>query len=1686
MYRRIFSVFTIFLLTFSFISPISFAAEEPKEDEPEWLEILDLVAPGARAESASGSSLDVRVRIAHNLQKILKHQMTAEAFYRELAFMKMPDGLEPRHLLMQVKRDLIRHLGQNGATAYLGLMFPTGGSNVEIELLSWRRKVVFDSINEVLREFKGQDVIDGGKWTAFVAGHRGATSNMRVTPENFKVFFAGVGSWMDEGFVDMKFAGDIDFSFVSGNPQLAMAMKRLFEAKIIEKVGMSAEHFDTPATAHGMADLEVFIGRHGQAFAENFMLSRGKIKRIKFGSDLDSAQEVSARDAFIDMFIDAKLAKTGLVNLPEIKWLTEPGISLEMIRHFEHDIVLKKIYSELENYMKAAKCMKRSFDAVEKTGGRIEDQALKKFCDDLIANKKSPTKTHAEIIRRYYETIKQSVPVDVELQPSSRGQTVKTIAANRALIEEFHHVVKKTMWDNAFAGFNKQVNDLSSRISSIDPKRTPERVITLEHDLNNLREMMEIQIRVLQDSNVGVKEIPQKFTKLMNNFRKTVKRFYQNVDIELPELKQRTEFKFIEAQLKAKKPSNIKLAMSMMIKTTGNIHRYLDILDDTLLGDLRGEKGSWQAYLQEGPELYWAKKVNLFVGKDVKGTKARVRAHMEKRSSIYSEIEFDLNQKFLNNCVSRNVRKANQLFARSVQSSTTGQVMMKGMVTINLITEIDAYADAYYEKGWEGFAVEFFRRRVPGGNVLENVMMDRYGRAVWDTVVTFIPPLALPEVAFGIGEYLGNQGWTIYWSSELEYFYDELYKNAQFKLLSIEKIDDQIQFKNWKLTSMSLNSNKIDVDAYLLMKGRQVWQLKVWLRTPLNQRNENIPVSYDLKDCFLTGDSKEAFDQWLRFSELLRENIYSQDLFLVMIDEMKNYENVGPRLLRRYQDMFFARKEEIKLEYFKHIVQELEKRKSAKSLPLDVDLGEILKKLELIAKELKIEQEMDTELEQEMGGDLWAFYTWIRDYFKGIKREMMEQPDIWSAYEGSVRIAQQYLPTYKKILDSRKEAEEEYHFTTSHDFGQRLLTGRYFLDGNASRDSGKGSRWRNLRPQLEPEVQTELKEIKAKYVDDIGLDQDPESFDQKALGGITDHDMWKVVWKYIHGMAQGEKPGVWSQTGYGLAAEYIYKKAFGDETGLSMQQQAVEHHKFHKLQRDSLKKKFEEYYLNKKSAEFEEIEKLVVQAEKISREAMALCSSATSLCVTAEGKIQRAEREMNVIKTSLEKLKPEVENFDQLSQNVITSHAQAEEAGINIAGFTRETERLSLDTCKLTRDLKSSNDKDERAALYNQINLNVPKLKTLLQEANSQYSAMEASAKRAQAQFNEITKTVTMAEAFSGFGGVYRILGEADRTLIQVLTQFLQMSKKVKEIEKIQKKAKGLFTVIERKLTPIKDTTTAQDILINLSNLMGRLEKTPAQPNECIVKGEKQIELLDETLNRLESNLEKHNISLKEVQKKLASKDNKLVYQAKDKAASADAVVEITKAYIERLENAAISGSLCVAMAGDLKESGTVDNGEDKDDNSKNDGANDKKESVPLFVKKIKPNNSSEKVPGFVKKIGKINTKAPAITSKNPTKKIDNSVQKIVVGKDGVLRINGRRCKPENYINPSAEDRKFYAECDKAQKKIDGVKIKKDDVLRINGRRCWPRNYITPSVADRKFYGECDKLQKKIDAAKSN
>ena len=114
---------------------------------------------------------------------------------------------------------------------------------------------------------------------------------------------------------------------------------------------------------------------------------------------------MNEKEALTIMFLDAKFAKFPLPNLLEMKWKTEPGITMEMIRHFEHDIMGKAVYTDLESYMKAAKYMTRSDEAVEKAGGEISNKLLSDFAKKLTENKQSHTTTQSAIIKEYYQKI---------------------------------------------------------------------------------------------------------------------------------------------------------------------------------------------------------------------------------------------------------------------------------------------------------------------------------------------------------------------------------------------------------------------------------------------------------------------------------------------------------------------------------------------------------------------------------------------------------------------------------------------------------------------------------------------------------------------------------------------------------------------------------------------------------------------------------------------------------------------------------------------------------------------------------------------------------------------------------------------------------------------------------------------------------------------------------------------------------------------------------------------------------------------------------------------------------------------------------------------------------------------------------------------------------------------------------
>ncbi|MBN2242982.1 MAG: hypothetical protein JW793_09860 [Acidobacteria bacterium] len=283
----------------------------------------------------SYSITDAKVAVANMLLDVKHGNLGAAEFYRKLSLMDLPK--EPRFFLMELKTEVETFRGIDGVRYLFGGKYEGGGTYVEHKLLSWRRDFVYDTIKDVVAEFRGRNVIDGVE---------------------YKVFLAEIGGWATENWDQMKLAGDIDFSFVSGNRELALAMKQRYDALVFERIGMSADTFDAVCTAHGMATPEVYVGQHGRIFAERAMLanedaSKSSLKEIDFEKGTHE-KGVTGQDVIDTIVLQAKL-KGVRAEIDTARHPTEPGITMEMIRHFMHDIMHNPVYTDLESFMVPAR-----------------------------------------------------------------------------------------------------------------------------------------------------------------------------------------------------------------------------------------------------------------------------------------------------------------------------------------------------------------------------------------------------------------------------------------------------------------------------------------------------------------------------------------------------------------------------------------------------------------------------------------------------------------------------------------------------------------------------------------------------------------------------------------------------------------------------------------------------------------------------------------------------------------------------------------------------------------------------------------------------------------------------------------------------------------------------------------------------------------------------------------------------------------------------------------------------------------------------------------------------------------------------------------------------------------------------------------------------------------------------------
>jgi hypothetical protein len=1085
---------------------------------------------------------DIKVTLTQNLYKVKTGQMTPQAFYKALAKMPMPDGKEPRHILMEIKKDIGRYRGSEGLTQILGAQFPEGGSEVEMKLLGWRKDLVIKGIDQTIQAFQGSNQVEG---------------------HNFSVYYAEIGSWPDESPRQMQFAGDIDFNFLSGNMALALKMKQHFDGFIQKAVGMTPEMLDAPCTVHGLATPEVFIGPHGQAFAEGALK---QVKRIDTGGNLAQIPFTPFNDALANMHLESHFAGHPLPNIQKAGWPTEPGITLEMIRHFEHDITGKNVFTDLQSFMKAAKYMQRSDQAVTNAGGKVSNKALSEFCKELIARKKQPRKTQADTVRAYFEKIQKPVPVEIRLGPTQAGNTPLEIAFKEKLIQDFWNDCQKAMWDNAAKGFEAQIHQLKTRMRAAGD--SPQ----FAKELEQMRDMIEIELRVLNDARVGVKKIPSRFQKHVTEFRTVCRHYFRSKNyIHLRPVEEQKTFQFIEENLKRGNPTNVQLALGALINAPDKINDYLDMLDDTLMGEIRGERSGWMAFLSEARELTWAKKADTFLGRSTLSQRHRTFLNRIERKN--QQIEAKLTKIITDSAAGRGIRSVNQIFTRSFQSSRAGRTSMKALTAINLAREIPVYVDLLAKEDWSGLAAEFIIRRVPLGAAANHLYMGRYMLAVWDVGVTIVPPAAMGELAFKVGEWAGDQAWQIYWSEELNKFIDDLYEDAEFRLIDVEEIDGKLKLSKWELTGITYQGKGFhDIPGFIRRKQKHIEAMRDQCALAPHQRE--FPMRYTL----------DGITDWMKFSELLRENIVSQDPFLVMIDGMKNAPHVGPKLKDHYLDLWYTRFEEVKLAYVLHMKTVLEERRSAEQAYLSGQLPLITRKLNQIAGRLRIQDQMDQNLKKEMGGPVYTLYAWARDWAVGIKRGLSDEAEVWEHDKECVRVLQRYLKTYQTIARIRDDLENALSIKKKGDFGLRILTGPLMLSGNPDKDKKQASHWVQLFQEIRPKVAAELTAIKTRLsASGQGLATDPKSYDQRVFKAVAAHDLWREVWKYIYRTAPKKTSSVFDEGVTIKIYKALKKAAMGTETDI--EGIAKGHHAFHKKQRDRIIAAFEARYLQQKESD---------------------------------------------------------------------------------------------------------------------------------------------------------------------------------------------------------------------------------------------------------------------------------------------------------------------------------------------------------------------------------------------------------------------------------------------------------------------------------------------------------------------
>ncbi|MBU2454872.1 MAG: PKD domain-containing protein, partial [Proteobacteria bacterium] len=979
---------------------------------------------------------DKQGKLARMLYHVRRGKLMPQDFFKQMATL----GANKDDLI-EVKKQLEQHAVRTGNKSLmndiLGAGFAEGGTPVEKTLYAWRRTLTTNAIDETIKRF-----VDQG----------------RIPKHGFGMMISHVGKWATQVEKAMTFAGDIDFSFVCNDTELAKAMKAEFEGIMKKQTGLSTLAIDAVATVHGRAGLEVYIGRHGMQFAEMQMKDNFYVDMITGEQKEIGIEAMKGRLAY-----ERAIADIQGIAVPKPSSDSEPGLSMEMVRHFDHDIVKTGVYGTLDSVLKASKYLHRSNEALANTNQKPADASLATLA--FVAHDLDRFDPQTPEIR---ELLLKAIAEHFGVEPKvvwDAGQNRLMLDLDPGTIVKFHEQVKSAMWDNVQKGMDARYTDIFSRQSDLlARKRQGEKIAAeaenLRTELVELLDMVEAEIKAFGDA-----PVPDLVKQKAVQIKKLLEQLSDKTGVRKLSIEELKDKRLVEEMLKSKTPQSRKMvaayvmdralaAAEYTIEKGEQVNNILDIIDDGLSGDLRGETG-FAALEAEINDLKMAR----LQGKPAEDIGNRLVAMKNQAKGAIAETNRYLNEK--------------------LQATSVGRNGMKLMMITGLVDEMKAYGNALYEGKWDEFAAEFLRRRVPFVSSAEKLYMGNTYLAVWDVMTTLVPPLALPEAAWGLGRAIGEKSYGMYWNEQLALFSDALYADAVFKLTEVQtqgEGDQMTKLGVYRLEATYYNNLRLDLKGFAAMRKDQVDSL----RSTVNSGHINWK---EYKKNF-TG-----FTEWIDVSDTLRNNLTATDPALILLEEMINHVAVGDKFRDRMAELGLARWEEIKLGYILNQIDHLEKRKQAEDALERGQLPDLFAELRKMVKDLDIEQAVLKSLDAEADT---SNYKALVNMLWQTKRDLSGQAALESEISRASQVVLRYLDIYKKVMEIREASLKNLPENYQHDGSQRWMTGLVFLRGQPDADLEAAKKWNSYTILSRMDVIKELLAIKHEFLPNTRLESQAE------------------------------------------------------------------------------------------------------------------------------------------------------------------------------------------------------------------------------------------------------------------------------------------------------------------------------------------------------------------------------------------------------------------------------------------------------------------------------------------------------------------------------------------------------------------------------------------------------------------